>query len=91
MFVIGSGERRKGFFSLSDMISYSHILVQGLRVEQANWRRAQMVLKWSCHDSAPLLWKPPPGVLVMIRCLSRSIKFLIRLHKSEFVGRMIQN
>jgi hypothetical protein len=33
------------------------------------------------HDGAPLIWKPPPGVLLMIRYLSRSIKF--QLLKSE--------
>ena len=73
MFVIGSGERRKEFFSLSDMISYSHILVQGLRVEQANWRRAQMVLKWSCHTTAPL------ALEASTRCSSYD-SLLITLH-----------
>ena len=45
MFVIGSGERSFFFFfSLSDMISYSCILVQDVKAKQASCRRAQMVM-----------------------------------------------
>ena len=53
IFVIGSRERRKEFFSVSDMISYSCILVQGVKVKQVNCHGAQMVM---LHNGVPLIW-----------------------------------